>query len=269
LDGYEQCLRRLAVRAYTLTERSLLARGGDLLAGSRSRSPVAFTESPGPVSKRCINLAFHGIGEPIHELPPGEKDVWISRERFETILDQVQYRGDVRLSFDDGNSSDVRYALPALLERGLQATFFIVAGRLDAPGYLNERDVRRLFHAGMELGSHGMRHIPWRRLDHARLRDELLASRRILEDVVGEPVLDAACPFGAYDRRALKALHGYGYRRVFTSDDGFARPDRWLQPRNTVTAQNAADPFEYARVQDRPVSRMALRRLKGVVKRWR
>ena len=252
-----------------MTERSLLARGGNLLAGSQSRSALAFAESPGRVAKRRINLAFHGIGEPTHELPSGEKDVWISRERFEAILDQVRYRSDVWLSFDDGNISDVRCGLPALLERGLRATFFVVAGRLETPGYLTEKDVRRLFHAGMEVGSHGMRHTPWKRLDQMRLQDELLASKRILEEVVGQPVLQAACPFGAYDRRTLKALHGYGYRRVFTSDDGFARPDRWLQPRNTVTVQNAADPLEYARVQERPVSRMAFRRLKGVVKRWR
>lgn len=239
------------------------------MAASPSRPRTAFAESPSRAAKRRINLAFHGIGEPNRELPPGEKDVWISRERFEAILDQVQYRSDVWLSFDDGNVSDVRCGLPALLERGLQATFFVVAGRLDTPGYLTDTDVRRLLHAGMEVGSHGMRHTPWRRLDHVRLREELLASKRILEEVVDEPVLEAACPFGAYDRRTLKALHSYGYRRVFTSDDGFARPDRWLQPRNTVTVQNAADPLEYARFQERPVSRMTSRRLKGAVKRWR
>jgi len=35
----------------------------------------------------------------------------------------------VQLSFDDGNRSDVGIALPALLERELSATFFVVAGR--------------------------------------------------------------------------------------------------------------------------------------------
>ena len=218
---------------------------------------------------RRINLAFHGIGEPTRELPPAEKDVWITRERFEAILDDLQHRNDVWLSFDDGNVSDVRHGLPALRQRALQATFFVVAGRLGMPGFLTEEDVLRLVEAGMNVGSHGMHHTAWERLDDALLREELLASKKILEDVAGQPVLQAACPFGAYDRRGLRALHDYGYRRVFTSDDGVARPDRWLQPRNTVTVHNEADPLEYARAQDRPISRVALRRLKRAVKRWR
>jgi peptidoglycan/xylan/chitin deacetylase (PgdA/CDA1 family) len=221
------------------------------------------------VMNRRINLAFHGIGDPPAAVPAPERDVWISRERFEAILHQVQHRDDVWLSFDDGNASDVRHGLPALRERGLQATFFVVAGRLGQPGFLTEDDVLRLVEAGMNVGSHGMRHTPWERLDDRQLREELLASKSILEDVVGKPVHEAACPFGAYDRRALRALRDYGYRRVFTSDDGFARPDRWLQPRNTVTLDNGADPLEYARRQDRPLSRAAVRSLTRVVKRWR
>lgn len=216
-----------------------------------------------------INLAFHGIGEPTREVPSAEQDVWITRERFEAILDDLQHRNDVWLSFDDGNVSDVRDGLPALLQRGLHATFFVVAGRLGMPGFLTENDVVRLVEAGMNVGSHGMHHTPWERLDDTRLRDELLGSKRILEDVAGQPVLEAACPYGAYDRRVLRALHDYGYRRAFTSDDGIARPDRWLQPRNTVTVQNETDPLEYARAQGRPISRVAWRRLKSAVKRWR
>ena len=50
----------------------------------------------------------------------------------------------MRLSFDDGNSSDVEIALPALRERGLPRRFFVVAGRLDRPGSLSRDDVREL-----------------------------------------------------------------------------------------------------------------------------
>ena len=59
-------------------------------------------------------------------------------------------------------------ALPALRERGLTATFFVVAGRLGEPGFLDERGVRALADAGMAIGCHGMRHRPWRGLDERR-----------------------------------------------------------------------------------------------------
>ncbi len=53
-------------------------------------------------------------------------------------------------------------------------------------------------------------------------------------------VTQAACPFGAYDRRVLRSLRGYGYERVFTSDGGRLRADRWLQARNSVIKATTA-----------------------------
>src|SRR4051812_48635435 len=111
--------------------------------------------------QRCINLTFHGIGDAERALETGEAHVWTTRGRFLAILDAAAGRDDVRITFDDGNASDVSIALPALTARGLSATFFIVAGRLGTAGFLDEDGVRMLAAAGMDVGSHGMRHRPW------------------------------------------------------------------------------------------------------------
>ena len=95
-------------------------------------------------SRRCINLTFHGVGEPTRRLEPGEEDVWLSCAQLSSILDAVANRGDVRITFDDGNASDLHTALPALRARGLTATFFVVAGRLGTPGFLDDEDVEAL-----------------------------------------------------------------------------------------------------------------------------
>ena len=155
-------------------------------------------------------------------------------ERFESILDAVTERDDVRITFDDGNASDVEHALPALRQRGLTGTFFIVAGRLRVPGFLDADAVRELAAAGMTIGCHGMRHRRWREVDDRTLREELVDAKAALERVVGQPVTQAACPFGSYDRRVLRALRGSEYRHVYTSDRGIARYGEWLQARNTV-----------------------------------
>jgi hypothetical protein len=91
-----------------------------------------------------INLNFHGIGTPTRSLEPGELQYWIDRDSFLAILDEFHYRMDVRLSFDDGNASDVDVALPALAERGMEADFFIVASRLGKPGSVDTDGVRAL-----------------------------------------------------------------------------------------------------------------------------
>jgi peptidoglycan/xylan/chitin deacetylase (PgdA/CDA1 family) len=222
------------------------------------------TPVDGSVSDRSINLTFHGIGRPERRLEPGEQDVWIGREQFLAVLDRAVGRDDVAITFDDGNASDVDHALPALRERGLTATFFLVAGRLGTPRFVDEAGVRALAAAGMEIGCHGMRHRAWRGLDATALREELVDARKILEDVAGRPVTRAACPFGAYDRRVLRTLRRAGYRNVYTSDRGTTDPYEWLQPRNSV------GPHDGDGVLDRIGSGEGLgRRAKLAVKRWR
>jgi peptidoglycan/xylan/chitin deacetylase (PgdA/CDA1 family) len=221
------------------------------------------------VRQRSINLTFHGIGTPERALDPGEDAVWLDLPDFESVLDSVAGRDDVRITFDDGNASDVAHALPALERRGLTATFFVVAGRLGAPGFLDAAGVRRLAGAGMSVGCHGMRHRAWGRLGAPDLREELLDAKRILEDVVEHPVTEAACPFGSYDRRALRSLRRGGYRHVYTSDRGTARPGDWLQTRNTVHRGERAGFVDRVLAEERSPYELVRRRAKQAAKRWR
>lgn len=181
-----------------------------------------------------VNLCFHGIGTPRRELEPGEQAYWIGVEELHRVLDLVVGRDDVRLSFDDGNVSDVEIALPALAERGLRATFFVLAGRLDATGSLGRDDVLGLHSAGMPIGTHGMWHRPWRGLTPDQQTEELVLARDVLADLVGTPVHEAALPLGRYDRRLLGQLRRLGYTRVHTSDRRRSRDGAWLQPRFSI-----------------------------------
>jgi peptidoglycan/xylan/chitin deacetylase (PgdA/CDA1 family) len=221
------------------------------------------------VSRRAINLTFHGIGEPPRPLEPGEEEVWLDPEQFESTLDAINGHPGIRLTFDDGNASDVDYALESLRTRGLQATFFIVAGRLGEPGFIDRAGIRTLVAAGMEIGCHGMYHRPWRRLDERALDEELSDARRLLEEAADRPISEAACPFGSYDRRVVRALRRHGYRRVYTSDEGTTRADAWLQPRNTLRRDTASGPVERILARERSSRGRARLRARVALKRWR
>jgi peptidoglycan/xylan/chitin deacetylase (PgdA/CDA1 family) len=181
-----------------------------------------------------INLCFHGIGAPERELEPDEDQFWIDPAQFEELLQAATELPAVRLTFDDGNASDVSIALPALVQRGLTASFFVISGRLGEPGALGADDVRALAAAGMSIGTHGMRHRSWRSLDEEGYREELDDARAALQAAAQAPVTEAACPYGAYDRRALRALKERGYERVYTVDQRPADPNDWLQPRYAI-----------------------------------
>ncbi len=219
--------------------------------------------------QRVINVLFHGVGTPRRELERGEDRYWVTLDRFHSILDELTTLAQVRISFDDGNASDAEIALPALLERGLRADFFVLAGRLGTPGSLDADAVRELAVNGMGIGSHGMRHQSWRGMDANTRHDELVAARERLCEVLGAEVDAAACPMGRYDRRVLTVLRALGYRRVFTSDRRPARRSAWLQPRYSVLRDDTA-----ATIRDLVLSRPPLpRRIRSaaasLVKSWR
>jgi peptidoglycan/xylan/chitin deacetylase (PgdA/CDA1 family) len=221
------------------------------------------------VSDRTINLTFHGIGATERRLEPGEADVWVSRDQFVSILDSVKGRDDVRITFDDGNASDLEHALPALRERGLKGTFFVVAGRLGEDHFLDAAGVKELAAAGMEIGCHGMRHRPWRRLGEAELREELVEAKTRLEHVLERPITRAACPFGSYDRRVLRVVREAGYEQVFTSDRGSARHDAFLQARTSVGPSDDTSLLGSIEALENPSYKALPRRAKLAVKRWR
>jgi peptidoglycan/xylan/chitin deacetylase (PgdA/CDA1 family) len=191
-------------------------------------------------TRSVVNLCFHGIGTPTRPLEPGEDRYWVGTDQFDRLLDEAMTHPDVRLSVDDGNASDVELALPRLLERGLTATFFLLAARIGTSGSVDADGVRALRDAGMTIGSHGMDHRSWRGMAPDVERVELALAARQLTELAGQPVTQAACPLGRYDRRSLRALRRHGYTRVFTSDRRRARPDGWLQPRFSALRDDTA-----------------------------
>lgn len=164
---------------------------------------------------------FHGIGTPVRPYEEGEEPYWISEARFAAVLDiveEVSARLPVAISFDDSNESDYTIGYPVLRARGRTASFFVLAGKVGRPGYLNEAQLRELASAGFEIGSHGLDHRAWTELGDPELEAETAGSRAALESIVGRPVLATGIPFGAYDRRVLRAIARAGYERAYSSD---------------------------------------------------
>lgn len=220
-------------------------------------------------------LTFHGLGTPPRPLDDGEDDVWLPAEWFAAIVgalarDESNGKSATRITFDDGNRSDLELALPVLAEHGRTATFFVLAGKLDQPGYLTRADVATLADAGMTIGSHGLMHRAWSKLAPDELTREVAVSKSELRDCCGQEIDDAACPFGLYNRRVLGVLRDEGYTRVYTSDGGPARGDAWLAPRTTITRGRSLDEWlGWLDAESSSLGSASVRWAKRTVKRWR
>lgn len=220
---------------------------------------------------RQIAVAFHGIGQPARALDPGEPRYWISHDRFLAFLDIVARAPDpnaIMLTFDDGNASDHDIALPAMLDRGLTGSFFPIADRLDRAGSLGMAQVQALAAAGMTVGSHGIHHIDWRKLDDRTLEAELVESKLILECCIRRPVVTASLPFGRYDARVLSALRKAGYQRIYSTDGGPSRPGDTLISRSNVRIDTTVEDFANLVQCNESLATSIIRRLKALRRRF-
>ncbi len=214
-------------------------------------------------------LNFHGIGIPPRPLTPGEQQVWIDESLFNAILDRVNCLSSFELTFDDANESDFTVALPALQARGMKARFFVLAGRIGQPGFLSAPQLEGLCAAGMTVGTHGMHHRPWAKLDRGELHEELVVARDRLREMTGSAVDEASCPFGSYNRRVLRSLRGAGYRRVYTSDGVPACSGHWLLPRRSICQRDNAEILLSDMPRPLTGPRRIWRQSKLFLKRWR
>jgi len=129
----------------------------------------------------------------------------------------------VAITFDDGYENFYAFALPWLQRYGFAATVYAVAGLVGRPAHWLQTDglpdallmdasrLREIRRAGIQVGSHALSHVPLAGLSGPALDSELAGSRRILEDLLGEPVTHLCYPYGSHDPAVVAAAAGAGY----------------------------------------------------------
>jgi peptidoglycan/xylan/chitin deacetylase (PgdA/CDA1 family) len=202
-------------------------------------------------------LMYHSVDH--YELDPHL--VTVTPERFEQQLRWLQARklrgvsvrelldaqarggtrGLVGLTFDDGYADFATRAVPTLMRFGFTATVFVVAGHVGALNswdtgppktLMTKRQLRAVADFGMEVASHGMRHLSLPETSGEDVRDELQLSRSVLEDVVQRPVPGFAYPYGEVGPRdAMEVkLAGYDYACAIRPTD----PSRYALARTYI-----------------------------------
>jgi peptidoglycan/xylan/chitin deacetylase (PgdA/CDA1 family) len=139
------------------------------------------------------------------------------------LLDSVAKSNDLKLpvqiTFDDGERSQYLNAAPFLAEHGISATYFVTPGLIGtAAKFLGWHELKTLQNAGHSIQSHGWSHKFLTFCSDAELAYELLASRQLLEDKLGDLVEEISVPGGRWNRPVIKACADAGYRRVYVSD---------------------------------------------------
>jgi peptidoglycan/xylan/chitin deacetylase (PgdA/CDA1 family) len=183
----------------------------------------AVQEGPAPL---CIEpRLFERHLDVILEL---DATVWTIGELALALREDRLDKRVVALTFDDGFASVAGDAARLLAERGLVATIFCVArhlgGRSDWPSQAtwaprlplaDVPELKQLAAAGWEIGSHGLEHSALS--DTEKLKDDVIASRRLLENMLSVNVRSFAYPYGVVPRDARNVLRDAGYEAACTA----------------------------------------------------
>jgi peptidoglycan/xylan/chitin deacetylase (PgdA/CDA1 family) len=121
----------------------------------------------------------------------------------------------VMLSFDDASAGHAKEAMPQLAKRGMTGVFFVMTVVLGKSGWMSTRDIKRLAHAGMTIGSHTWDHHAVSDLSGRDWKIQLEQSRATLRRASGQPVEHFAYPYGTVSPKAFPHLRHAGYKTAF------------------------------------------------------
>lgn len=120
--------------------------------------------------------------------------------------------GRVYLTFDDGpEPGRTEEILDILASRDAKAVFFLIGSRAGD----NEALVRRMLAEGHRVGIHSWSHS-WNfpLMSVSGMTDDLSRSRRVLEDIAGEPVRLFRPPFGVVNPTVANVVRSLGLRTI-------------------------------------------------------
>lgn len=167
----------------------------------------------------------------------------MSLEEVTALLDDGKPfpRRSAVITFDDGYADNATLAWPLLKRHGFPATVFVTPGEVGLPGFLTWDQVGALAREGMTIGSHTMHHSYLPLVKEQQLDEELVGSKRVLEDRLQRPVDFISYPIGGFTMQARAIVERAGYRAACTTNRAspVAPVDRFALRRVKMTDKDA------------------------------
>jgi hypothetical protein len=135
----------------------------------------------------------------------------------------------VVITIDDGYKTAKEIAWPILQRYGFPFTLYVYTHAISRlPSALTWDDIRQMSEAGVDIESHSVTHPllthphkPMIKKDYwSWIDQELIESKKRLENKLHKPVTSLAYPYGGYDEQIVEHTRAAGYKTALTCDDG-------------------------------------------------
>lgn len=189
-------------------------------------------------------LCYHQVGKESETKHPGIYSVaddfrkqieWLVKQQYSFItlseLSQLiqdrkgMFTKSVVLTFDDGYEGIYENAFPVLREYGCKALIYVIADKLNDRNFtsypfLKTEQLQEMTKSGIEIGSHTLTHPDLTVLEPSRLREEIINSKKKLEDVFRVPIKHFCYPFGRHNSSVTHCVQDAGYETATTTVAG-------------------------------------------------
>jgi peptidoglycan/xylan/chitin deacetylase (PgdA/CDA1 family) len=195
--------------------------------------PVKMTPTAPVITKKIFNIPALIY----HKTPDNfEEQLIVLRDRGYTTITMSELNDIIRgrttgpakpvaITFDDGFSDQLR-AFDLLKKYNMKATFYIITGgdlsnwcigadRKDyscGDSYMSWQDIINLKNSGLiEIGSHTLNHLSLPNQTLAIQRDEIIRSKKIIEDKLDITITSFAYPYGKLNDSIIGIVKEAGY----------------------------------------------------------
>jgi len=116
------------------------------------------------------------------------------------------------ITIDDGYYDAYINAYPILKKYSLKAAILLPVNLTETSNYLHWNQVLEMQNSGLiTFVSHGKTHVWLPALDQSSLDDQIIGSKKILEEKLGIKINWFGYPYGAYDDRTIETVKKAGY----------------------------------------------------------
>jgi len=186
---------------------------------------------------------LHHVAEQPH---PSLRQWSISHQKFIEFLDRIEEKGlqtttfeeivsgklttkDLQnkliITFDDCAAELFEFAIPELVKRKMKAVFYMPSDHIDGQNIwdieeynmasvklMNRSQLQHLLQLGMEVGSHGEKHIKLNKLSKTDAYTDIAESKKTLEKLLNHRIYSFAYPYGVIPAQHREMLAKAGYQ---------------------------------------------------------
>jgi len=136
-------------------------------------------------------------------------------------------KNHITIAFDDGYESVYANAFPIMEEYSLKGIVFPISGYIGKTNdwdvtfgvnktmHLTKTQLLTLSENGWEIGSHSHLHRSFKWMSNDGIKNDVVTSKRIIENIIGKEVTSFCLPFGDYTRKAIEIIEEAGFNNLF------------------------------------------------------